>query len=42
MAIGQKLDGFYYFDEFTDTIKFPMVELTDSVIKILEGEMWKL
>ncbi len=42
MAIGQVFDGFYYFDEFTDTIKFPMVELTDSVIKILEGEMWKL
>lgn len=40
MAIGQASDGFYYFDEFTDKIKFPMMELTDSVIKILETMMW--
>ena len=42
MAIGQVFDGFYYFDEFTDTIKFPMMDLTDDEIKNLEMKMWKL
>ena len=42
MAIGQVFDGFYYFDEFTDTIKFPMMDLTDEEIKNLEMKMWKL
>ena len=42
MAIGQKLDGFYYFEEFTDTIKFPERDLTDEEIKNLEMKMWKL
>ena len=40
MAIGQKLDGFYYFEEFTDTIKFPEGNLTDGEIKDLEMKMW--
>lgn len=40
MAIGQKLDGFYYFEEFTDTIKFPEGNLTDGEIKNLEMKMW--
>ena len=40
MAIGQKLDGFYYFEEFTDTIKFPERNLTDGEIKDLEMKMW--
>lgn len=40
MAIGQKLDGFYYFEEFTDTIKFPERDLTDEEIKNLEMKMW--
>lgn len=42
MAIGQKLDGFYYFEEFTNTIKFPERDLTDEEIKNLEMKMWKL
>ena len=42
MAIGQVFDGFYYFDEFTDTIKFPMMDLTDDEIKNLDMKMWKL
>ena len=42
MAIGQVFDGFYYFDEFTDTIKFPMGNLTTKEIKNLEMKMWKL
>ena len=39
MAIGQVFDGFYYFEEFTDTIKFPMMDLTDDEIKNLEMKM---
>lgn len=40
MAIGQKFDSFYYFEEFTDTIKFPEGNLTDGEIKDLEMKMW--
>lgn len=40
MAIGQVFDGFYYFDTFTDTIKFPMRDLTDDETKNLEAMMW--
>ena len=32
MAIGQKFDSFYYFEEFTDTIKFLCV-----VINVLKS-----
>lgn len=42
MAIGKKMNGFYCFYDYTDTIKFPERDLTDEEIKNLEMKMWKL
>lgn len=40
MAIGKKMNGFYCFYDYTDTIKFPEGNLTDEEIKDLEMKMW--
>lgn len=40
MAIGKEMHGFYCFSDYTDTIKFPMRDLTDDEIKKLEALMW--